>query len=123
MMLRHVIAAAVILMSLAPPSTAAVTISASASPTQGLPGYNTWLLRAHSDAPMQGFDFAGDKSNDPATGRGFFGPMNQINPFAHPTIFSDNNIVIDVIVGSSSWDSQFLVNTRDIVVPAFFAEE
>jgi hypothetical protein len=117
--------APVILVSLVASSPAAVTVSASASPTQGLPGYNTWLVRAHSDAPMQGFDFAGDGSNDPATGRGFFGPMNQRNPFGMPTVFEPECIIecrFDVprLIRE---DSHFPFRTVNLVIPSGKAEE
>jgi hypothetical protein len=72
---------------------------------------------------MQGFDFAGDGSNDPATGKGFFGPMNQLNPAGQATVYSDNNVLITALGGNPKQDSQFIVTTGSVVVPAGFAEE
>jgi hypothetical protein len=50
--------------------------------TPGLAGFKTYVLTATSDsAPIQGFDFVGDPTApiDPATSRGFFGPINQLS--------------------------------------------
>jgi hypothetical protein len=59
--------------------------------TRGLTGFKTYVLTATSDgAPIQGFDFVGDPTApiDPATSRGFFGPLNQTMPFL-TTVWDD----------------------------------
>jgi hypothetical protein len=87
-MVRHtVLSTLVLLISVASLSGAQIQIQLRSEPTPGLPGYGTFTLRANSSHPMQGFDFAGDGSNDPFTGKGIFGTfgtLNQINP-AWPT--------------------------------------
>src|SRR5262245_34105591 len=72
----------------------AVVITSEKLPS-ALAGHSLWRLTALSTVPADtilGFDFEGNPANnDPATGRGFFGPMSQINPAGQPTIFQDNN--------------------------------
>jgi hypothetical protein len=110
-------------------SRAGIVISSRSVPTPELPGFTTHTVTATSTVPgelIHAADFAGDKSNDPATGRGFFGPMNQVNPAGMQTIFDpfDECLVCGVI--GPDWrrrDSHFLAKAREIVVPAGFAEE
>lgn len=94
--------------------------------TPGLAGFKTYTLVATSDVAgegIQGIDFAGDASNDPATGKGFFGPLNQVNPFGSPTIYTDANNAIVGTGGNVLHDSQFMVNSQQVIVPAGFSEE
>jgi hypothetical protein len=66
----------------------ALTLSVSSAPTTNLSGYTTDTLTVTDSDPTEklvGFNFAGPNY-------GFFGPMNQVNPFGLPTIFSDNNL-------------------------------
>jgi hypothetical protein len=123
-MVRHVVVSTVIILALVATSQAAViTFTSTTEPTPGLPGYTTWTIRANSTHPMQGFDFAGDGSNRAPNAKGFFGRMNQLNPAGQPTVYSDNNPIITALGGDPKQDSQFLVRTGDVVVPAGFAEE
>jgi hypothetical protein len=92
-------------------------------PTPGLPGFTTYTVTATADAPIVAVDFAGNGSNDPATGRGFFGVLNQVNPFGLPTIFNDNNTVFSVVGSDPARDSQFRVNSSTVTDPAGLAEE
>jgi hypothetical protein len=110
-------------------SRAAVVISSRSVPTPELPGFTTHTVTATSTVPgelIHAVDFAGNGSNDPFNGRGFFGPMNQINPAGILTIFPypDPCLVCGVI--GPDWrrrDSHFLAKANEIVVPAGFAEE
>ncbi len=109
------------------PLQAAVFVSSESMPTPGLPGFSTHTLTLVSDVPgevIQGIDFGGHRNNNnPAIGFGFFGPMNQVNPVGLPTIFLDNNTVFQSFGHDPKQDSQFLVRSSDVVVPAGFAEE
>jgi hypothetical protein len=115
------------LLLLSTPSRAAILITQTSEPTPGLSDYTTWTLTATSDVPGEyilAMDWAGEPSNnDPATGFGFFGMMNQVNPFGIPTIFSDNNLLIDIIGGERKQDSQFLVNGNQVLIPSGYAQE
>ncbi|HEX2476823.1 MAG TPA: hypothetical protein VHK01_18865 [Lacipirellulaceae bacterium] len=127
-MARHAVLSTLVILTLvAPLQGAQIIFSTMSEPTPGLPGYYTWTVRAHSSHPMQGFDFAGDGSNDPATGKGFFGAMNQVNPFGQSTVYSDNNAILNQFPTPDpnryKTDSQFTVRAGDVVVPAGFAEE
>jgi hypothetical protein len=106
---------------------AAVSISSETMPTPGMPGFSTHTLTLVSDVPGElfgGVDFGGGRNNNnPATGFGFFGQMNQVNPGGQPTIFSDNNALFPIFGREAKQDSQFLVRSSDVVVPAGFAEE
>lgn len=105
----------------------AATVTVTSTPRtpagQTLPGFTIYDVHASSDAPMSTFDFAGNGTNDPNTGRGFFGPMNQINPAGLPTVFSDNNVFITALGGNPQHDSQFTVRVADVIVLAGLAEE
>lgn len=99
-------------------SWAAVIIKQSSAPTVGLSGYTTYTLTAETNTgSIQGFDFASLSSY------GFFGSMNQVNPFALPTIFNDNNALFAVVGADVSQDSQFKFRSSDLTVPAGFASE
>jgi hypothetical protein len=100
--------------------------SDSGIPTPGLPGFRTHTLTAVSDDPITAIDFVGDGRNDPSTGKGFFGPMNQISlPASLTTIFSDNNALIPLLSPghTAQEDSHFLVLSTNVVVPPGLAEE
>jgi hypothetical protein len=89
-MIRNLCLAVLSVLTLTNTTFAAAILTQQGVPTVGLPGFTTWTLTAVStvpDEPIVAIDFAGDGSNDPATGRGFFGAMNQWNPFGLPTIF------------------------------------
>jgi hypothetical protein len=123
-MTRYSILSALVLLSLAASlSGANIRFETRSEPTPGLPGSSTYTLRAISDQLMQGFDFAGDGSNRAPFAKGFFGHMNQLKPAGQSTIYSDNNPIITALGGNPKQDSQFLVRTGDVVVPAGFAEE
>jgi hypothetical protein len=123
-MLRNTFFAVSAVLAVAAASQAAqIRFEATSEPTPGLATHQTWIVKAISTQPMQGFDFAGDGSNDPGTGSGFFGPMNQINPAGQPTVYSDNNAIIQALGGDPKQDSQFTPRTADVVVPSGFAEE
>jgi hypothetical protein len=103
-------------------SQAAVTITSdSGVPTPGLPGFKTFTLTAHANNPITAFNFVGDGNNDPATGLGFFGPMNQVHPFGLPWIF--DNYIPGPITFNPLLDSHFLVSSAAVVVPPGLAEE
>jgi hypothetical protein len=107
---------------LAGTSQAAFLISTSCVPTPGLPGFHTITVTGTStfgDLPISSIDFVGDGTNDPATGWGFFGPMNQLGPPLLNTVFQDNNYLLPVHYPghSAAEDSQFLVSSSAVVVP------
>lgn len=88
------------------------------TPTVGLPGFRTYNLTATTDVgQIQGFDFASQAAY------GFFGVMNQVNPFGLPTVFNDNNAAIPAVGGDASQDSQFTFKSSDLTIPAGFASE
>jgi hypothetical protein len=60
-----------------------LTIEGRHMPTPDLPGYSTWTLTASSEGGILGFDFFGRRESQPGDpdARGFFGPMNQVNPY------------------------------------------
>jgi len=130
-MLRSISFALLTLVGLAASAQAAVIVTSSAgSDVPGLPGYKSFTITATSNVvgeQIQGVDFAGDGSNDPATGKGFFGPMNQLGPPTLNTTYQDNNNLIPLLnVGhTSAEDSQFLVNSgaSNIAHPSGFDEE
>lgn len=104
MMLRNTLACSLVL-ALAAASQAAVIVSSTSAPTVGLAGYTTFTLTATADAGQKivGFDFVGD-----GTSKGFFGAMNQVNPFGVlATVYNDNNIAFGAT--DTSQDSQFKV--------------
>src|SRR4051812_29231459 len=88
------------------PSARAATIVTSFTriSTPGLTGFETLTIHLHSTAPMQGFDFAGDGTPSGANSKGFYGLMNQVNPASLPTIYSDNNGVINALGGNALQD-------------------
>ena len=104
------------------PQTGLITVDAGV-PTPGMPGFITYTVSATADAPITAIDFVGDGSNNPATGRGFFGPLNQVNPFGLPTIFNDNNVFFASIGSNPARDSQFSVSSSSVVVPPGLTEE
>jgi hypothetical protein len=108
-------------LAVAASSQAAVIITQEGVPTDGMPGFTTWTLTASTDGlipgeQIQGFDFA----SQPAFG--FFGAMNQVNPFGLATIFEDNNAAISA-TSHVSRDSQFKFTTSEVTVPAGFSSE
>jgi len=130
-MLRSMAFALLTLAGLAVSAQAAVIVTSSAgTDVPGLPGYKSYTITATSNVvgeQIQGVDFAGDGSNDPATGKGFFGSMNQLGPPTLNTTYQDNNNLIPLLnVGhTSAEDSQFLVNSgaSNIAHPSGFDEE
>lgn len=104
------------------PSRADVVVTSdSGVPTAGLPGFRTYTVSATSTVPgelIQGVDFVGNPDiNDPATARGFFGAMNQVQIEGMPTVFDTE------IPGSEqrALDSHFLVQGFDVIT-AFLSE-
>jgi hypothetical protein len=128
-MLRNTCLAVLTVLAVAAASEAAVTISgnlpANGVATPGLTGFKTYTLMANSDDPITAVDFVGDGNNDTASGRGFFGTMNQITLPAGNTIFQDSNALIPLLVpgANAQQDSQFSVLTSAVVVPPGLQEE
>jgi hypothetical protein len=123
-MRRNLACAALAVLAGANSSFAAVGIMRDEGvPTPGLPGFVTITLTAVSDDPITAFDFVGDGRNDPATGFGFFGPMNHVNPLGQATVFQDFNDLFPSVGADVRQDSQFLVSTPNVVVPPGLAEE
>jgi hypothetical protein len=122
LMLRNMCLAMLIVMGVAATSRAAVTISWTLAESPGLAGFKTWTLAANSTDPIIAMDFAGDGSNGP---EGFLGTMNQISPAGLPTVFSDLNDLIPVVVPGANalQDSQFSVFSTQVVVRPQSAEE
>jgi hypothetical protein len=92
-----------------------VVTSDSGVPTAGLPGFRTYTVSATSTVPgelIHVVDFVGNPdNNDPATARGFFGAMNQIQFGGMPTVF-DTQIPFPE---QRALDSHFLVQGLDFV--------
>lgn len=117
-MLRNTFFATLAMLVAAASSQAAVIVSSTSAPTVGLAGFTTFTLTASTDqGSIQGFDFASKPEY------GFFGAMNQVNPFTLPTIFADNNAVIPATGNDVSADSQFKFQSSTLTIPAGFAEE
>jgi hypothetical protein len=89
-----------------PAATASMTYSS--APTVNLPGYTTYTFTTHVDVPIAQFDFYGDGSTDPATGLGFFGPLNQLNPFGQRSVFPSDLVFFVVTGDDRGHDSHFL---------------
>lgn len=123
-MIRNTLAVLSVL-ALAATAQAEIIISAQGAPTDGLSGFTTYTVTAVGTAgeQIQGFDFAGDGSNEGPNSAGFYGAMNQVNPFTLPTIFQDNNATLGAVGSNPTQDSQFLFKSSDVVVPSGFAEE
>jgi hypothetical protein len=103
-MLRKSLAVLAVLAIATSSRAGTITIDVASAPSS-LAGFTVDTLTAKSSDPtdkLVGFDFVGD-----GTSRGFFGAMNQINPFGLPTIFTDNNAVIPAAGGQVDQDSQF----------------
>jgi hypothetical protein len=124
-MLRNTFLAVLTVLTVAAVSQAAVTITANAGiDTPGLAGYKTFTLTAASDgAPLQGFDFVGDPTAtvDPATSRGFFGPMNQVALTGGlSTVWTDSDALIPVLStpagASAQADSNFLFASSALLI-------
>jgi hypothetical protein len=119
-MLRNTFLAVLTVLAVAACSQAAVMITTSSIDTPGLAGFQTWTVTATSDgAPLQGFDFVGDPTApvDPATSRGFFGPMNQVNvPVS--TVFTDSDALIPLLApgANAQQDSNFLFNSTALLI-------
>jgi hypothetical protein len=99
-----------------------LSITQAPAATSGLPGFTTWTFTAHAKtegAQIQGFDFFGTPENQ----WGFFGPMNQVNPFGLATVFQDNNGAITGSGAQVSQDSQFLFTSGSLVVVPNTASE
>src|SRR5262245_44290340 len=84
--------------------------------TPNLPGFRTYIVTATSTVAgeqIQGVDFAGDGSNNPATGKGFFGAMNNLGTTPVSTVYQDNNAIIPPLFPgkTAAQDSQFMVNS------------
>jgi hypothetical protein len=121
-MLRNTFLAVLTVLTVAAASQAAVTINATSVDTPGLSGFRTWTLTAASDDPVTAIDFVGDGNNDPASGRGFFGPLNQLMAAGMPTPWQDFNAFLPQPDGPMQ-DTQFMVVSGQVVVPAGLAEE
>jgi len=108
-------------------SRASVIISSQFEPTPGLPGHRTFTLTANSDNPAQpilGFDFAGDPDdNDPATGLGIFGSLHQRNPAGLSTVYQDLNPIFPSFGWDAKQDSQFLVNSANVLSNPLASQE
>jgi PEP-CTERM motif len=114
-MIRSTVLATSAILLCATSSYATVTIETTSQPTPGLPDYLTYTYTAVSTEPIVVFDFAGNGNSDPATGKGFFGAMNQVNPLGLSTVFADNNAAFPLVGANVLQDSQFLVKTTDVV--------
>jgi hypothetical protein len=121
-MLRNTCLAVLTGLTVAAASQAAVTITSTSVDTPGLAGFQTWTVTAASDgAPLQGFDFVGDPSApvDPASSRGFFGPLNQlVPPGGLSTVWNDNNALIPILIpnANAQQDSQFMFTSGQLLV-------
>lgn len=131
-MIRQTVIAMVALLSLIAPAQAAVVVTHSGGvDLPNLPGYKSYTITATSTIAgeqIQGVDFVGNKTNnDPATGKGFFGAMNQVGPPLINTTYTENNPLIPPLFPgkSSAEDSQFLVSSvaSNVVVPGGLSEE
>jgi hypothetical protein len=118
-MLRNTFLSVLTVLAIAVSSRADVTISSTNVETPGLAGFHTFTVTATSTDPITAIDFVGDGGNDPATGRGFFGPLNQLTAAGMPTPFQDFNLFLT----NPAQDSQFSVVSGQVVVPAGLAEE
>lgn len=117
-MLRNTFFATLAVLTVAASSQAAIIIKQTSAPTVGLAGYTTFTLTAETDTgSIQGFDFASQPTY------GFFGSMNQVNPFTLPTIFMDNNATFAAVSTDVSADSQFKFQSGQLTIPAGFASE
>ncbi|HEX2477315.1 MAG TPA: hypothetical protein VHK01_21340 [Lacipirellulaceae bacterium] len=105
-----------------------LTIEGRHMPTPDLPGYSTWTLTASSEGGILGIDFFGRRESQPGDpdARGFFGPMNQVNPSGSPTTIDSVDVCPVCHLPDNSWlaqDSHFLTGGRPIVVPFGFLSE
>jgi len=111
-MLRNTLAVLAVL-ALTATSRAALLLSVASAPTNpvnGPAGYTTHTVTVtDTDATEKivGFDFVGNGS------KGFFGPMNQINPAGASTVFNDNNAFLAFTSNTPDQDSQFQVKSTD----------
>jgi len=106
-------------------STAHLTIDATPHPTTALAGFQTWDVTATSDLPIQGFDFFGNGGttiSDPLA-KGFFGPMNQVNPLGNASVFTDSNAFMPFVGANSDQDSQFKFASSTLTVVPGTAKE
>ena len=103
-------------------------------PTLNLPGFRTYTVTATSTVPGEAIhvvDFIGDPdNNNPATARGFFGPMNQVLASGMPAVFDANINPFDEIPPPepSLHDSHFLIldamrSGINVTIPAPFFKE
>jgi hypothetical protein len=129
-MLRNTFLSVLTVLTVAAATQAAVTISGNMATdgvaTPGLAGFKTYTITANSDDPITAVDFVGAGDNDPGTGRGFFGAMNQLTPPGGlSTVFQDANALIPILIpgANAQQDSQFSVLTAGVVVPPGLAEE
>jgi hypothetical protein len=88
--------------------------------TPGLTGFKTFTLTATSDVAgefISVIDFIGDKDNtNPATARGFFGAMNQLEAGGPgTTVFNNANFFFP---NNGIADSQFKENSGNVIVAA-----
>ncbi len=130
-MLRNTTFAVLTVLGLAGAAQAAVIVTSSAGvDVPGLPGFKSFTITATSNVQgeqIQGVDFAGDGSNDPVNGKGFFGAMNQLGPPVLNTTYQDNNALLGIVNPghSAAEDSQFLIatNASNIAHPNGLDEE
>jgi hypothetical protein len=102
-------------------SHASVTVSWSIVDTPGLPGFKTATLFATGTHAPALFDFAGDGSNDAATGKGFFGPLYQQFSDEIPSIFDTSRSLLPP--NDPRHDSHFLTGGVGIAVNSELYEE
>lgn len=105
-----------------------MTVTGNVFPEATIAGFDIYTLTVSSDmGSLLGFDFEGDPvvPDD----RGIFGEgMKSFAPLGLPTVFSNNNLAIQVAFGPDAvrLDSQFLFNADgvpSVTVPDGFANE
>ena len=128
-MSRHSLIATLTILILPVSSNAAVILTSDGGvDTPGLPGFRTHTVTATSTVAgelIERVDFIGNPDDpNPATARGFFGTMNQLNPNGLPTVFTDNNAQFASVGALPEQDSQFLFDSQSevLTVPGNFAE-
>jgi hypothetical protein len=120
-MLRSTLSALIAAWMIATSAHAAISFTIDQIDTPGLPGFKTNSVIATSDgAPIQGFDFVGDPTVpvDPATSRGFFGLMKQLNPGGLSTIWTDYDALLPILIPGSDarQDSKFLFHSQSLLI-------
>lgn len=111
--------------AIATTSQAAVMIQGNLAPEMTVDGFDIYTLTAVSDeGDISAFDFEGDNAVDDDLG--IWGPLNQINPFGTPSIFSNNNNILEGTGNNPLLDSQFLFNgtgQTSVTIPDGFSRE